>query len=256
MTMEPRDPLTRLDELLADRALQGLCPEEQAELDALLAAEDDSLEMTASQAAAFLARTGDAYEPIPADLASRIQTSGMDRIPVAFAPARRFRPLPYLGWLAAAASWLLVLWRATPPPEAPTPPTRPVVSLTVEQRRERLLALASVKPLNASEHPLARGASGDLVWDPKSQEGYLNLKGLAATNPQRGIYQLWIFDAKRDQRYPVDGGTFAIDDPDRPTVVPIRAQIPVNDATLFAITLEPPGGVVVSDRKRIMLTAK
>ena len=37
--------------------------------------------------------------------------------------------------------------------------------------------------------------------------------------------------------------------------VPIDAKIVVDEAKLFAITLERPGGVVVSSRERLLLTA-
>lgn len=95
-----------------------------------------------------------------------------------------------------------------------------------------------------------------VAWDNERQEGYLTLVGLAGVDPRRGAYQLWIFDAKRDARYPVDGGLFTLAEGGRSAVViPIRAAVPVRRPTLFAITLEPPEGVVVSDRKRIMLTA-
>jgi hypothetical protein len=39
-------------------------------------------------------------------------------------------------------------------------------------------------------------------------------------------------------------------------VVPIHATLPVNAPALFAVTLEKPGGVVVSKRDRIVVTAK
>ena len=38
-------------------------------------------------------------------------------------------------------------------------------------------------------------------------------------------------------------------------IVPIRAKLPVSDAHLFAVTVEQPGGVVVSSRDRIVLLA-
>ena len=39
-------------------------------------------------------------------------------------------------------------------------------------------------------------------------------------------------------------------------IVPIAAKLRVDDATLFAVTIERPGGVVVSKRERIVVTAK
>ena len=50
---------------------------------------------------------------------------------------------------------------------------------------------------------------------------------------------------------PVDGGVFDIAAQAAATgevIIPIDAKLPVGDARIFAITVEPPGGVVVSDR--------
>ena len=33
---------------------------------------------------------------------------------------------------------------------------------------------------------------------------------LAANDPQQNVYQLWIFDAHQDEKYPVDGGIFNV----------------------------------------------
>ena len=77
--------------------------------------------------------------------------------------------------------------------------------------------------------------------------------GLAANDPARAQYQLWIFDGARDQAHPVDGGVFDVRSGD--VVVPIHAAVKVFSPRLFAVTVERPGGVVVSKRERIVLTA-
>ncbi|MEM9493444.1 MAG: hypothetical protein AAGC55_30125, partial [Myxococcota bacterium] len=82
------------------------------------------------------------------------------------------------------------------------------------------------------------------------------IRGLAANNVKRLQYQLWIFDPARDERYPVDGGVFDIPDAADEVVVPIDAKLAVAAPNLFAITVEPPGGVVVSSRERIVLLAQ
>ena len=80
--------------------------------------------------------------------------------------------------------------------------------------------------------------------------------GLAANDPTELQYQLWIFDAERDERYPVDGGVFDIAPEGGTAVIPIRATLPVETAALFAVTVEPPGGVVVSDRRIALLAQR
>ena len=67
-------------------------------------------------------------------------------------------------------------------------------------------------------------------------------------------YQLWIFDKGRDVRYPVDGGVFDVSAAGE-VVIPITAKLAIGQPTLFAVTVETPGGVVVSERKRIVVTA-
>ncbi len=81
--------------------------------------------------------------------------------------------------------------------------------------------------------------------------------GLAPNDPKVLQYQLWIFDKLRDERYPVDGGVFDVGavGPDGELVIKITAKLAVGEPVLFAITVEPPGGVVVSKRERIVVTA-
>ena len=80
--------------------------------------------------------------------------------------------------------------------------------------------------------------------------------GLQTNDPGSQQYQLWIFDGERDQAYPVDGGVFDIPAGTTEAVIPIDAKIQVHDAKAFVITMEPPGGVVVSDRSRVVGQAK
>ena len=102
----------------------------------------------------------------------------------------------------------------------------------------------------------AFGATGDVVWSARAQRGVMRIAGLQPNDRGRFQYQLWIFDKRRDQRYPVDGGVFDIPARAHEVFVPIDARVPVGDAVMFAITVEVPGGVVVSKRERIALLAK
>lgn len=95
---------------------------------------------------------------------------------------------------------------------------------------------------------------GDVVWSDKAQRGFMRFNGLAESDPDK-VYQLWIFDAERDPRYPINGGTFTIRSSDSETIVPIDAELAVLDSVQFAITVEDAPGVVVSDRERLPLVA-
>ena len=84
----------------------------------------------------------------------------------------------------------------------------------------------------------------------------MRFRGLAANVPDEFQYQLWIFDRDRDERYPVDGGVFDIPADGAEAEIPVTAALPVDEPTLFAVTVEPPGGVVVSSRERIATVAQ
>jgi hypothetical protein len=247
---EPR--LDRLEELLADRALQGSAPADLAELRHLepdFEAEGIALELAAAEAELALAPFAD--EPLPAALLDRLEADAATY----FNPPPRRRSLarrvvPWLGWAAAASILVATQLRREPIPDSSPRPV-PLVTPTLANRLQGV----PTRPLAATSHPLARGAGGTLAWDGDRQEGLLSVRGLAEVEPSKGVYQLWIFDESRDERFPVDGGTFAVEDSTAATVVPVRPSLQVRRPTLFAVTLEPPGGVVVSDRKRILLTA-
>lgn len=106
------------------------------------------------------------------------------------------------------------------------------------------------------ESGLAADVRGDVVWDGERQEGYLTLSGLEPNAPAGRQYQLWIFDAARDERYPVDGGVFDVPAHSQSTTVQIRPALRVSQPVAFAVTLEPAGGVVVSDRSHLMALAR
>ena len=106
----------------------------------------------------------------------------------------------------------------------------------------------------ATKDPAATATTGDVIWSEAKQRGYMRFVGLAANDPTQFQYQLWIFDKDRDDKFPVDGGVFDVSSTGE-VIIPITARLRVSDATLFAVTIEKPGGVVVSKRERIVVTA-
>ncbi|HEX7666179.1 MAG TPA: anti-sigma factor [Polyangiaceae bacterium] len=273
---KPLDP--RAEELLADRALYGLDTAEAEELRALGAEDDTSFD----EAAAAIDLATLKVEPMPERLVKTIaanapRAKGATVTELAPPPghAKPARSRQSLGWLAAAAclvlaasSWLYVLRRPAivrtvsvvgPAPsasETAAPPKEP----TPAEARTALLAKADVQKVDwaATKDPTAAHAKGDVVWSASEQRGYMRFQGLAANDASKGQYQLWIFDKNRDAKYPVDGGVFDVPttrDPNADVVVPITARLHVDEATLFAVTFEKPGGVVVSKRDRMVVTA-
>jgi Anti-sigma-K factor rskA len=172
------------------------------------------------------------------------------------------------GWLAAAACLVLAIfgWERSPAPpvvpvaEVPTPPPviaqplpQPAPPTAAEERAALLAKSDSLKiPLAATKDPAAAGMSGDVVWDPVTQRGFLHFAGLAANDPAVHQYQIWIFDAGRDKRYPVDGGVFDVPANAAEVMIPIRATLMVRKPAAFAVTVEKPGGVVVSGREHVV----
>ncbi|MCX5730655.1 MAG: anti-sigma factor [Deltaproteobacteria bacterium] len=261
----------RRSELLADRALDGLSELEARELIRLGGAGDESYDQAAAVLAlAELARIGDS-EALPEALAGRVLSDARARGAARSTPAEgraaararsRWSRAPALGWMAAAAAAVIAVFGWTRSPgvvekvqvvEVTAPPPR---VRTPGERRAELLAQApdaTTTGWSATPDPAAKGANGDVVWSESRQQGYMRIRGLAANDPKAAQYQLWIFDGRSDQAHPVDGGVFDVVDGE--VIVPIRAAIQVFEPKLFAVTVERPGGVVVSKRERIVLTA-
>jgi len=178
-------------------------------------------------------------------------------------------------WLVAAASVAvtgIVLLRPTP---SPTPDQPPVALTALEQRDALIEAHANDEDLlryawTPTEDPAVVGeVTGELIWDEERDEGYMTITGLEVNDPSQFQYQLWIFDATRPlgelpqhgdafggllTQRPIDGGVFDITDTGE-VVIPIDAKLLVQQGVAFAVTVEPPGGVVVSDRSRVPLLA-
>jgi hypothetical protein len=182
-------------------------------------------------------------------------------------PAPRADRYGAYGWLAAAACLVLAIFawqrspsppvtpvaQQTPPPVIAPPAEKPVPPTPAEERAALLAKSDSLKiPLAATKDPAAAGVTGDVVWDPVTQRGFLHFTGLAANDPAVHQYQIWIFDAGRDKRYPVDGGVFDVPANTAEVVVPIRAELMVRKPAAFAVTVEKPGGVVVSGREHVV----
>jgi hypothetical protein len=195
------------------------------------------------------------------------RSSKADQARASAAPTPRANRYGSYGWLAAAACLVLAIfgWQRSPSPpvipvaEVPTPsseiaaPAVPAPPTPAEERAALLAKSDSLKiPLAATKDPAAAGMSGDVVWDPVTQRGFLHFAGLAANDPAVHQYQIWIFDAGRDKRYPVDGGVFDVPASAAEVVIPIRATLMVRKPTAFAVTVEKPGGVVVSGREHVV----
>jgi hypothetical protein len=271
----------RLVELLVQQATEGgLTSRERAELSRLLHENSysDAGEFDYTVAALQLAASDD--EPMPAALRSRLfqQADEFSRKPITPPTQIGQRPAARpttstVAWFAAAASVVLAIIGWWPrlmverQPEqvshVPAPISKPPPVPTLAEQRNALAAQPSVitREWTATKDAAAAGVKGDIVWDPSTQRGYMRFQGLAANDSKLHQYQLWIFDATRGDKFPVDGGVFDIpanggEASRNEVIVPIQARLPVGEAAMFAVTLEKAGGVVVSEREHILVLAK
>lgn len=274
----------RVVELLVLRAVEGLNPHESAELKQLLAQHDYVDAGRFEQTAAELLLGGVVEEePLPEDLQDRLleRAAAFDpatvRKPTVISPVPRPRrpsaprvQRPRRSWaglasgLAIAASLLIAVvgwWpRLQTGVDAEVPQTALDEAQILKRQRAELLAQQGVvqRAWKPTEDPAASGVQGDVVWDPKAQRGYVRFQGLRANDVRQMQYQMWIFDATRGDQYPIDGGVFDIPAAAgnaTEVIVPIVAKLPVGQAAMFAVTIEKPGGVVVSSRERVVVVA-
>lgn len=274
----------RLNELLIDRALWGLDENEERELEAAIEHGADEAAGAYDHAVAALALAFDADpEPMPEALRKTLCAAGAGFVE-GVSSSRDPRPTPesqvvgtisravvlaWSGWLAAAACLLFVFTIS----RAPTVPTLEQRIAALEIRAPDVVRAnwASLTAIGADRHPLDNGVSGVVIWSDELDEGYMRISGIIPNDPSEFQYQLWIFDARRPAgdlprfraeglpeiltQRPIDGGVFDVTS-DCEVIVPINAKLPVGEGVLFAVTKEPPGGVVVSDRDIVFLALK
>ncbi len=262
----------RLTELLVDEATAGLSVGELDELDTLLTGQparrrNDYMHAAAVTQLAFLKRDAQAaVHRMPAALRARILSAaapepvargapsvadlGTARARRAANAAPRTGPRWFsagaAGWYAAAALVLaLVLVRT----DRETPGPQPV-SLVAQTLAADDHVTAPWNPPTEAGYEQVRGS---VTWSDSLQTGFMRLSNLPVNDPATAQYQLWIIDPERDAN-PVDGGVFDVSATGE-VIVPIHAKLAVSAPQAFAITLEQPGGVVVSDGPLLVVAA-
>lgn len=284
----------RLFDLLADEAVQPLSFAERVELNELLQRFDDVSEDDFAQAAAAfaLAFEQESKEALPKELQSKLESDAqqyidqskststessqpdalnepgpnkqanesgavevdrqvavdLQRSADATKPSTGFSLREGFAWLVAAASLLFALGVFD---RGATDPVEPTLSQKWSQFTRNADDLIQAD-WSAGNVPETDAATGAVVWSTKQQQGFMSFAGLKKNDPTKEQYQLWIFDDQ--QKNPVDGGVFDVTDGD--VIIPIDSKLNVVDVTMFAVTIEKPGGVVVSDKSRIALLAK
>jgi hypothetical protein len=254
---ESTDNLLRLEELFVLSLTCGLTAEEHAEF-VTLRAENPSVDL---QSFAEVIAALDEHHlaendmQLPPRVRERIRAEALRILP-AMESARthlpQTRPPSRLPWVLSSVCAALMLvaiataWTLWQGQRGEDPVTQ----------RNRLLASAmDLIRVNWTDGPTpVPGVQGDIAWSTQDQRGYMRFQGMRVNDPTVEQYQLWIFDRNQDEKTPVDGGVFDIPS-DAEVVVPIHAALRVREPYLFAVTIEKPGGVVVSDRSRLPLLA-
>jgi len=254
---DPLPAVEKLEELFAASLVFGLTAEEHAEFVALRAQHPSVDLQSIAEVIAALDELHPASKdmPLPLHVRERIRADARQFLPLAqFTPAgsdavRSSSRLPWvmstvcavLMLVALATAW--TLWQGQQPGD-------PVL------QRDRLIASAAdlIRVAWTDGPTPVPGVQGDITWSTREQRGFMHFRGMRVNDPTIEQYQLWIFDRNQDEKTPVDGGVFDISS-DGEVVVPIHASLKVREPYLFAITIEKPGGVVVSDRSRLPLLA-
>jgi len=251
-------------ELAADLVTEGLDPADHLQLEASTLHDDleafelavaeialgglEELEAPPVEVSERLKRSADAW--VAASSLYRDDDSVESRIA---APAPKANPwLGAGGWLAAAA--MAVAFFALRGGDAPeTTPSASALRGTLVAQADDLVRHKWVN----TEDPGSAGVSGDVVWSRDLQEGYMVFEGLEPNDPTKEQYQLWVFDNTRFEweEKPVDGGVFDVDASGKVTIK-IDPKLEIREPALFAITIEQPGGVVVSERERLVLISE
>jgi anti-sigma-K factor RskA len=269
----------KLTDLLIKKAVSGLDESEQRELDDLdsnTVDEFSSLELTVAAISMAGVSTD---EPLPAHLYSKIASDAERFVGAAEMKSSPWPPVKpreqevesegiswfgWLGWAAAAIACIalaLNIWftRTSPNNQANIkPPTvLPKILTPAEQREEMMRSTVEMVKANwtAGNVKEMNQITGDVIWSDEKQTGYMRLKGLPKNDGTKETYQLWIFDKTQDKATPIDGGTFDVT-ADGEMVIPINAKLKAKGPEMFAITIEKPGGVVVSKREKLAAIAK
>ena len=225
------------------------------------------LELAAAAGAVALLGDDEASVSMPAELAGKVRSRLADptlratptSVEVEAKPqAKGNAPLARLGWLVAAAALLLAAFAwLTPTTRGPQNGAAIYASLAGASSTAR--ADWSTWPQNMEDAesvpvPYAGEVSGEVLWSETEQTGVMVFEGLPANDASAEQYQLWIIVP--DQAHPIDGGVFDVPATASGKVyVPIDPKLDVQGAQAFAITIEKPGGVVVSDQRRRVVVA-
>lgn len=278
-----------LFDLLTKQATYGLDAAENGQLEELSANANFRIDDSFDIAAAAIGLADLDIEPMPEHLNSKILAladnyfAADERVAVSLResaesaemddmqPTFGFEPKrsswsTWLGWAIAGAACIALAFNVyttrfqgpTDVVKGPTPTVTPEKP-DVRKQFDEMMAASNMVKAQWGALPTAtddlKGVSGEIVWSDEKQAGFMRFRGLPVNDKSKEQYQLWIFENAKLEEHPKDGGVFDVS-ADGEVIVPIDAKLAAKDPKVFAITVEKPGGVVVSDRKKIAALAK
>jgi anti-sigma-K factor RskA len=124
-----------------------------------------------------------------------------------------------------------------------------IAQLTNELKTQGDLATLKITALSSllKNSPQAQAIA---VWDPKKQEGLLDVQKLPALAANED-YQIWVVDPQYP--IPVDGGVFTVEPTSGAARLKFKADRPVGAINAFAITRERKGGVPKAEGPFVLL---
>lgn len=258
-------------DLMTSEAIYGLSAGERAELDRLTREFPGLRDESLALAAAAVQMSGlDTSDDLPEHVRTSVQSEydrlfgatesstvqGTDR-----SREEGWLNIRWMGWAFGAVASALLVFQVfigdRAPREGPVAVQRRPSEASMPAQRAALLASAPdlLTVQWAVDEKKPSGVTGDVVWSQSQQRGFMRFQGLAVNDKSRETYQLWIFDENQSDATPVDGGVFDVESSGE-IVIPIDAKIRVGKALAFAVTVEKPGGVVVSKREKVAALAK
>jgi hypothetical protein len=268
--MSETERFEKLLDLKVQEATYGLSQDEVDELKALLSEFPDwEGDESLSLSAASFQLAGLREETMPGHLVKSIE----DEFSRLYQKSRGYKQetpessersgsifdMKWLGWAFAGAFGVALLFNSFSQQQRfEGVVTQPAAVLTTQQQLEELLKDSGDVVRNSWESPApdqSLGFEGEVVWSESKQKGFMRFKGLPINDKNKETYQLWIFDENQKSENPIDGGIFDADS-EGELIVPIQAKLEVKNAQLFAVTIEKPGGVVVSEREKLIGLAK
>ena len=248
-------------DLIAGAVLGDLSEAETAEFEAIASTsrlqDREELEFTAA-ALKLLFEKAEGMDRLPEPLRQKILAASTAHLPTSETNTETSLNLP----VTNSSQWLMKSLLACA--------AAIVIALTVRNSM-LVVPIASVSPHVArasliagaedlvktnwipGKHPFPANVDGDVIWSNSRQSGFMRFVGMPVNDATAEQDQLWIIDPDRDEE-PIDGGVFDIESSGE-VVVPINAKLAVLNPAAFAITIEKPGGVVVSTQERLPLIA-